>query len=224
MILKMIMLMTGVILFFSCQTKVASNNGEQNRLIIQSSNSSNSASNNLSPIQASKLTARIGNVEMGKGCAHLYIPDQNLKAGDKVQTVLAGTKPQQVIQMEVATAECADIWPRGEKELFGSDPGVPLHHYILTFSGESKNEWEMGIGVVGLDRPIKVEDGLAVVDLDGDKGNEYFRSCYGNESAALTVWQGKPLTGKPIWFTQYRFNFDTIPTCKDEDYEGSIDE
>jgi hypothetical protein len=37
----------------------------------------------------------------------------------------------------------------------------------------------------------------------------------------LTVWTGKPLIGKRIFHAYYYLRYDTEPTCKKKDYEGT---
>jgi hypothetical protein len=77
-------------------------------------------------------------------------------------------------------------------------------------------------GLIGSNEVI-VKSGIASIDLNGDKKAEYFRACTSMEGVHLTVWSGKPLTGKRIWHNYYYLGYDTEPTCKKKDYEG-IDE
>ena len=68
---------------------------------------------------------------------------------------------------------------------------------------------------------VKIDKGIARVDLDNDKTDEYFRECYGRESLSLSVWKGKPLIGKRMWYGYFGFNWDTgTETCKRKDLEG----
>ena len=68
-------------------------------------------------------------------------------------------------------------------------------------------------------KKVKIANGIASVDLNGDKKDEYFRACTSMEGLHLTVWSGKPLIGKRIWHSYYGVGYDTVPSCKEKDYE-----
>lgn len=78
----------------------------------------------------------------------------------------------------------------------------------------------VGVGIVNSER-ISIVRGNASVDLNGDGKREYFRTCTSNEGVHLTVWTGKPLIGRRIWHSYYYLRYDTEPTCKKKDYEGT---
>jgi hypothetical protein len=76
-----------------------------------------------------------------------------------------------------------------------------------------------GIAVIKPTKPVQIQNKLASNDLNGDGKLEYFRFCTGNESLHYTIWTGKPLEGKRIWHSYSHVNYDTVPTCKEKDWE-----
>jgi hypothetical protein len=73
------------------------------------------------------------------------------------------------------------------------------------------------IAVVSSQRTV-VQRGKVQVDLDGDGRREFFRDCTSNEGIHLTVWSGKPLSGKRRWHFYYYLGYDVVPSCKRKDY------
>ncbi len=93
------------------------------------------------------------------------------------------------------------------------------YQYLLKLSDKSDTNNGFGIGIVNANAQAKIVKGLATIDLNEDGKDEYFRECTSNEGLHLTVWTGKPLIGKRIWHSYYNFNYDTMPNCKEKDYE-----
>lgn len=190
----------------SCQA-TAQNNSKFNKVIQNQAiiSQSNSSTNN------DTLASKIGNVQSGKQSVCLKIQNPNLKVGDSVQIVLTD-KPQKVLNAQIAEKSAC------EETGFGTLDAENITDYQLKSTENDFVKRGFGIGVVNLAEEIKVNNGLATVDLDGDKKNEYFRGCTSNEGLHLTVWSGKPLIGKRIWHSYYGVGYDTESNCKEKDY------
>lgn len=163
------------------------------------------------------VDSKIGNVEIGNKCVRLFIANEKLMVGDKVQIVLPESPSQKILQAEIIEySECKD-------EYFGDlepdNPYTKLTPYLLNLSDQSGKNNGFGIGIVNVNTQTKLEKGMATIDLNEDGKNEYFRECTSNEGLHLTVWTGKPLKGKRIWHSYYNFSYDTKPNCKVKDYE-----
>ena len=50
--------------------------------------------------------------------------------------------------------------------------------------------------------------------LEGFPGPISFRVCTSNEGLHLTVWQGKPITGKRLWHRYFYLGYDVEPSCQ----------
>ena len=147
----------------------------------------------------------------------LTTQNSTLKSGDKIQIILAEI-PQKVFQAEVSEKL---------KEVCSTDD---IHYrdfggisYSLKLSENDKIKTYYGIAVINSSNQVKIDKGLAHIDLDKDGKDEYFRECYGEESLHLFVWKGKPLIGKRIWSCIFHFNYNTPPSCKLKDSEGIED-
>jgi len=91
----------------------------------------------------------------------------------------------------------------------------------LVAGGDAFDSIGVGIAVFDISNPIKVSNGHVNIDLNNDGQNEFFRSCASSEGLHLTVWSGKPLIGKRLWHRYYYLRYDTEPSCKEKDYEGT---
>lgn len=217
--LLLVLILSSVVFIF-CKTKA--DNLQAN--LFENSNQLKNAQNVVknTPIPTtneSSIISNIGNVEVGNNCVRLFIENSQLKTGDKVQIVFPEVPLQKILDSEIIeNTECKDDY---FGDLVGNKPEAQLTFYLLKLFDKNKNLPGFGIGIVNLDKKIKIEKQLAVIDLDNDKKNEYFRGCTSNEGLHLTVWKGKPLIGKRIWHSYYHFNYDTEPTCKKKDYEGT---
>jgi hypothetical protein len=70
------------------------------------------------------------------------------------------------------------------------------------------------VGGVG---SLSISQGLARGDLDGDGRREYFRQCTSGEGIHLSVWTGKPLTGRRRWQAYFYLGYDVESTCTTRD-------
>jgi len=183
--------------------KVSSNNPEILR---------DSALDALTPSQKIKLM--VGNIESDSFSVCLKIQNPSLNVGDSVQVILT-EMPQEVIQAKVLGKDNC----KGED--FGELSKDNLIDYSLESTGERFCGRGFGLGIIKAAPLAKVMNGYVLLDLDDDGKEEYFRDCTSNEGSHFTVWTGKPLKGKRIWHSYYHFNYDTEPSCKEKDYEGT---
>ncbi|MCU0239401.1 MAG: hypothetical protein MUC29_08160 [Pyrinomonadaceae bacterium] len=168
----------------------------------------------------SLLNAKLGSIETGKQGICLKIPNDNLKIGDKVQVVLT-EKPQKVIISEILEKKECKGDDYGSWEGIESETGSFYEEDFVSYLLKPlQNVGGLGFAIGIIDSPeIKIEDGLAKVDIDNDGKEEYFRECTGEESLHLMVWRGKPLIGKRVWKSYYDFSYGTVPTCTKEDFK-----
>lgn len=167
-----------------------------------------------SAIKNDEINSRIGNIQSSEQSVCLKIQNPDLKAGDKVQIIFTD-KPQEVFDAEIS--ELSDCRQSG----FGTLDRNNITNYILTSSNKDLLDRGYGIGIVNPPQKVRVSNGVASLDIDGDKKDEYFRDCASMEGMHLTVWTGKPLTGKRIWHSYYGVGYDTVSNCKKADYEGT---
>ena len=175
----------------------------------------------IAPLTGLDIDSKVGTVDnMDKhfkddGNKFICLTTQNstLKSGDKIQIVLTET-PQKVFPAEVSE-KLSEKCSRADQIGNSSD----VSSYSLKVSKDDEAKIYFGIGVINSPNQIKIDKGLAHVDLDDDGTDEYFRECYGSESLHLFVWKGKPLVGKRIWYSYYDFDYATPPDCKDKDIE-----
>jgi hypothetical protein len=221
-ILGIVMILCGVILT-SCQLNVTDSR------VIESENGTITPKTSPTPIASAipkpkdqfDIYSKIGNVEVGNNCIRLIIENSQLKIGDRVQIVFTELPSQKIEEAQIIeSTECKDDY---FGDLTGNNPKAKSTHYLLKLLDQNAYLTGFGIGIVNVDKKVKIEKGSATIDLDEDKENEYFRECSSNEGLHLTVWKGKPLIGKRIWHSYYHFNYDTDPTCKKKDYEGTDD-
>lgn len=155
----------------------------------------------------------IGNIETDEENICLLIENSSLKEHDLVQ-IIDTDMPQSVFTAKVINkGKCP-----GKR--FGNLSKDGITEYMLELSGIER-PGGFGIAVVQESPLAKVKDGHAILDINNDGTDEYFRDCSSNEGLHMTVWTGRPLAGKRIWHSYYSFNYDTEPNCDIKDYEGT---
>lgn len=161
--------------------------------------------------------SRVGVVdENSEGRLCLNISDPHLADGTEV-TLILPDRPQRVAQATVegktaracsrnpdAYPDASFYWLKPVGRKLSLAPGEPLPPLIA---------------VVRPAGPVSVRRGVASGDLDGDGRAEFFRACASTEGNHLTVWTGRPLTGKRVWHSYYYLGFDVVPNCKKKDYQ-----
>ncbi len=201
----------------SCQIKAENAFADTNKIVeVQTSVSPTpSISPTAMPNLVNDINSKIGIVDYNqKKGSCLTIPNANLKKGGKVQIIFTD-KPQIVLQAEVVeklNRKC----PSRNTEVDNNDS-----FYSLKVSGENIKEYAVAIGLIDSKQIVKVRKGMAGIDVDSDKKNDYFRICTSFEGLHLTVWNSKPLIGKRIWHRYYYLGYDVDSNCKEKDYEGT---
>lgn len=146
----------------------------------------------------------------------LTIKNSGLKEGEEISVIFID-KPQSIQTAKVQkklSSTCSRSIGIGPDDSF----------YSLKLSKPPDDLVYIAFGVISSNK-IVINNGMASVDLDGDKKAEYFRKCTATEGVLLTVWTGKPLIGRRIWIRFYYLNYDTEPTCTEKDDENkNIDE
>ena len=79
----------------------------------------------------------------------------------------------------------------------------------------------VALAVVNYAGKFMLKGRVVSADLNKDGQGEYFRVCTSNEGLHLTVWSGKPLTGKRRWHRYFYLHYDVVPSCKKKDYEDT---
>ena len=103
-----------------------------------------------------------------------------------------------------------------------ADPNASFYLLKLVGKPQTVNLSEPlppAIGIVDSKKPVIARRGIASGDLDGDGTREFFRICTSSEGNHLTIWSGKPLTGKKRWHVYYYLGYDVVPSCKKRDYK-----
>ncbi|MEP6849634.1 MAG: hypothetical protein ABI999_12320 [Acidobacteriota bacterium] len=159
----------------------------------------------------SRLDSKIGPVNStSNGRVCLAIQNSRLKAGQKVSVIFT-SRPESIktafVTKKVAASCSSEI-----------DVAERVSFYLLRMPKVDLPFVE--IGYVGTSRVASVR-GVATADLNADGQKEYFRTCTSGEGVHLTVWNGKPLVGTRVWHSYCYLNYDTEPTCKKKDYEGT---
>jgi hypothetical protein len=161
--------------------------------------------------QKFQFNSKLGVVHVddsGRVC--LAIQNANLKPGDQLSLVDA-SKPQKVATalMEASqfhSARCSEAL---------DDPGNSF--YLLKLADRRIKPETLNAAIAVIGSGVRLQKGVASIDLDRDGQAEYFRSCTSNEALHLTVWTGKPLVGRRRWHSYYYLGYDTVPTCKTND-------
>ncbi len=183
----------------------------------------NVPTNTGSTYTANGIEAKIGVVtrtDADLGC--LKILNATLKASDEFYAVVPYEKPHEIHKLRIReklAKSCVD----NSSDMEDSDRVNSRSSYYLAELVAEDDETILisGVAVVGVSKAPTLEKGIATAELTGAPPAEYFRECTGNESMAFTVWTGRPLIGKRIWQRYIYLRYDTVPTCKKKDYQGT---
>lgn len=177
-----------------------------------------------SPIQTATPTPRpfnagldIGVVVPGTDCSELHIRNTDLKPGDKIRVVIVEDSPQRLRSATVVGPNNCPNPPGSGISMIEVDDGETFAgQYEIRFDDNAQPTF--GIGVVIEDPALKIVNGTAQLKVADSSAPLYFRDCSGNESYHMTVWEGKPLTGKRLWHGYISLSYATVPTCKPAEY------
>ena len=159
----------------------------------------------------------IGVVIPGTDCSELHIRNTELQPGDRIFVVDVENSPHKKLAATiVGPNNCPKSPVSGIEEIYLHDDVTSPAEYEIRFD-EAKPAF--GFGIVIEDSALKIVNGTAQLKVNKDSTPLYFRECSGNESTHLTVWEGKPLTGKRIWHSFFSLSYDTVPTCKPAEYK-----
>jgi hypothetical protein len=139
----------------------------------------------------------------------LAINNPQLPPGSTVSLVVASI-PQSLVQAEVvgpAAETCSTPQLR--------DSGSNI--YELRLRSGTLPEVMPVIAVTNSSHPLRETGTVVSGDLAGNGGREFFRLCNSAEGLHLTVWSGKPLTGKRKWHAYYYLGYDMEPNCTSKD-------
>jgi hypothetical protein len=160
--------------------------------------------------QGAKLSSKIGIVNsMTDGGVCLAIRNSRLKARQAITAVYT-EKPQYTRVGYVVRRLDSNC----SSEI---EPIERATYYILRFASEDIPI--VDLAVVGKPK-VRKSKRLVAIDVDNDGKGEFFRSCTGIEGLGLTIWKGRPLIGKRLWYAYYYLKYDTVPTCKRADTRG----
>jgi hypothetical protein len=148
----------------------------------------------------------------------------NLKIHTPVSIIASPYEfPQKVLTATVAK-KLKKSCVRDDSDI-GEDTPQANSYYSLILKNKNfdKSQIGIGIGVINPVKPVRIQKGLALVDLNNDRKSEFFRVCASNEGLHLTVWTGKPLVGKRIWHRYYYLQYETEADCQKKDWIGTED-
>jgi hypothetical protein len=132
----------------------------------------------------------------------IAIDNNELAPDTRVQIVMAGKK-QGAFGIPIRSAGCPEFGNlTGTRYELAAETKLPL----------------LGIVVVYPMTPLVIDQGVVRGDIDGDKKEEYFRSCTSTEGIHFTIWAGKPLKSHRRWHAYVYLGYDLEPTCTDKDY------
>ena len=155
----------------------------------------------------------IGVVVAGLECSELFIRNKDLKRDDEIQIVQADDLPNKKL---VATIVGPNNCPRNiksaiEEVVLDGDDSAP-NEYEIRFSDGS--DPDSGFAVISAKANVEIKEGVASLIAPNVPIPYSFKVCTGNESYHMTVWKGKPLTGKRVWYSYQNLSYDTVPNCK----------
>jgi hypothetical protein len=155
------------------------------------------------------FSSQLGVVSKQSDTICLAVKNDQLNPGTPVRIVILSPK-QAVLDGEVVRADPADCIQE-----VSSDAAMKYFE-IRVFRGALVPRTP-AIAIVGEAGSLSIFRGKASGDLDGDGRREYFRQCSSAEGVHLTVWTGKPLTGRRRWHAYFYLGYDVESTCTTRD-------
>ena len=155
----------------------------------------------------------IGVVIAGTDCSELLIRNTELKSDAEIQVVVADDIPhKKLLAKVVGPNNCPKNVKSGIEEIVLDGDDAAPREYSIHFDDE--NDPESGFGVISANANVEIKKKVATLIAPNIPSSLFFRVCSGNESYHMTVWQGKPLVGKRVWYSYQSLSYDTVPTCK----------
>ena len=160
----------------------------------------------------------IGVVVAGLECSELLIRNNELRPGDEVQVVWADDRPHKKLLARVYRANgCPRSTGSGIEQIVVDDDESAPSEYEIQFTDQ--DEASSGFGVLSAKATVEIVKETASLTASNLHKPLFFRVCSGNESYHMTIWEGKPLIGKRVWYSYMSLSYDTDPTCKSADFE-----
>lgn len=160
----------------------------------------------------------IGLVVAGSECSELFIRNTDLKPDDEIQVVsAAGTPHKKLLARVVGPNNCPRYSQSGIEEIvLDGDDSSPTEYEIRFADGTDPDS---GFAVISAKAGVEIRKGIANLTVSNVPTPFLFRVCSGNESYHMTVWEGKPLVGKRVWYSYMSLSYGTVPTCKPADFK-----
>lgn len=160
----------------------------------------------------------IGVVIAGAECSELLIRNQELKPDDEIQVVLVDdVLHKKILAKVVGPNNCPKSPKSGIEEVVVGEDGSEPSKYEIRFVDE--DELSSGFAVVKTKANVAIKKNVAQITASNVRVPLIFRVCNGNESYHMTVWEGKPLVGKRVWYSYMSLSYGTVPTCRPADYK-----
>ena len=134
----------------------------------------------------------------------------SLAAKTAVQVVEPGSQQQRQAAVVAVAKSCLD----------GGGQSLGLRGYTIQFEAAPAQLPFYGIGVVDAAGPFRRVNGSMVGDVDGDRHDEFFRSCTSAEGVHFTIWTDAALTGSRRWHQYQPLGYDVSPTCTPAETAG----
>jgi hypothetical protein len=142
-----------------------------------------------------KYEARIGIAVPTASRTCLAIQNADLSLKTPI-TLVVPSLPQSVIPAEISNVS-------GSTCPITQDVQAGITSYDLHVIGKAPAKLMPLIAVVGDAARFTMNNIQVQADLNGDRSTQTFRACRGENGVHLTVWNGIPLTGAPLWHGFY---------------------
>jgi hypothetical protein len=139
----------------------------------------------------------------------LEVQNDQLTPGTPVRIVILSPE-QAILDGEVVRLDATYC---AQSRLSGGN----MTYFEIRVSRDSLLSSAPAIAIVGEAGSLSISRGQAGGDLDGDGRREYFRQCTSGEGVHLSVWTGKPLTGRRRWQAYFYLGYDVESTCTPRD-------